>query len=642
MIMKRILLLLLIFIGINAFSQLDRWQQRVKYNINVSLDVVTNLLNGTETIDYWNNSPDTLRKVFFHLYWNAFQPGSSMDIRSQELGKIVIRQTKEGRNVLDWDRRVKDTLSKLKPDQIGYQKVKSIKQNGKVVQTRLHETILEVTLDKPIAPKTRSSFAIEFEAQVPVQIRRTGRDNADSVRYTIAQWYPRMAEYDEKGWQINPYIAREFYGVWGDYDVTIKLDITYMVAATGVLQNPANIGYGYPDSTGVVKGKNIWHFKANNVHDFVWTADPGYTRISHQFRKDLTLNVYFKNKNATADSAWHNILWATEKVLPFIEKQFGKYPWPQFSFIQGGDNGTEYPMATLMSRPSLTTAFHELMHAWYYQALANNETLYAWMDEGFATWAEDIVSDHYLKNWANQSPYISEAKKAENTKKITGVLMALPAIHDSSYSKYFALQKSPFEEAMSIPGDHYNTNYGYNASSYYKGAVFVEQLGYIISAKLRDSLMLEYYRQWKFRHPNPDDFIRLAEKIGGLELGWYKDYWINTIKPVDYSIGNITYENGKTQILLNRIGKMPMPIDVLLTFKDGTKEVHYIPLDMMYGEKPAEDSTSRFIHEPWKWTHPQYVFETMRNLKDLRSVEIDPSKRMADINQANNSLRIPD
>lgn len=643
--MKRvILILLLLLVTKSSFSQSDRWQQRIKYNINVNVDVNTNLLSGIENIEYWNNSPDTLKRVFFHMYWNAFQPNSSMDVRSRELGKQATRQDRKGNSILDWDPRVKDTISKLKPNEIGYQRVKKITLNGKTLQTQEHETILEVILDKPILPKSKSTFVVDFEAQVPLQIRRAGRDNAQGIRYSMSQWYPKMSEYDQNGWNPNPYIAREFYGVWGDYDVKITIDKNYMVGATGVLQNPNSIGFGY--STPGLKparliGNTItWNFIGNNIHDFVFAADPDYTHEWKQIRKDLIVRIIYQAKTPKEDSAWKNILWMAEKVLPFIEKKFGKYPWPVYSFIQGGDGGMEYPMATLMKDGSMGTAIHEWMHSWYQQLFGTNESLYSWMDEGFAEFAENQVVDYYRKNWANQSPYINDSIRAANNKALADEALAIPKIQSGSYKAYYTLQKSPYEEPLTTHADHYNTNFAYSNASYRKGSVFLVQLGYIVGDKVRDSIMLNYYNQWKFKHPTPDDFIRLAERVSGMELDWYKEYWVNSTKSIDYSIGDIKEANGKLQVTIKRGGKMPMPVDVLLTFKDGTKELHYIPLNLMYGAKSAEDATPRFVHEEWRWTHPEYIFETSRSLKDLKSVEIDPSGRMADVDRR--PLIIPD
>lgn len=626
-----------------GWSQSDRWQQKIRYNMDVQLDVNTNRVTGKQQIDYWNNSPDTLKRLFFHMYWNAFQPNSSMDVRSRELGKLATKQDKKGNPILDWDRRVKDTIFHLKPEETGYQRVKTILVNGRPQQMREHETILEVMLDKPILPKSKSSIAVTFEAQVPIQIRRAGRNNAEGVRFSMTQWYPKLAQYDKDGWHPNPYIAREFYGVWGDYDVKITTDKNYTVAATGVLQN-TGIGHGYaPPGHKPMKiagSTHTWNFIGNNVHDFAFVADNNFEHLSKKIRNDLTIRVFYKKKDAAADSAWNNVLWMAEKVVPYMEKRFGKYPWPEYAFIQGGDGGMEYAMATLINKPSLETAVHEWMHSWYQHLMGTNESLYPWMDEGFTTFGEDLVMDHYLRNFANQSPYIHDTTRRDNIKKLADKETAVPAIHHESYKNYYTLQKSVYEEPMSTHADHYNTNFAYGNASYFKGAVFLEQLGYIVGAAVRDSILLDYYRQWKFKHPNADDFIRIAEKRSGLELDWYKEYWVNSTKAIDYSIGNISYENGKTRIALKRAGKMPMPLDVVLTFKDGSRELHYIPLNLMYGAKAAEDSTSRIVHPAWKWTHPEYVFETSRNLRELKSVEIDPSGRMADIDRR--ALVIPD
>ena len=325
-----------------AVAQADRWQQHIDYKINVALDVTSNIIKGTEELIYTNNSPDTLRKVYFHMYWNAFAPNSAMDIRSRELGKnylsvrrgapITSASTLLGvDNVQDWDKRVKDRILNLTPTEIGYQRINQILINGKVQKLVDHETILEVQLTQAIAPKTSIKMSLQFEAQVPVQIRRSGRDNAEGLRYSMSQWYPKLVEYDEQGWNTNPYIAREFYGVWGNYDVTIQLDKNYMVAATGVLQNPTSIANA--------SGIKAWNFKGNNIHDFVWAADDQFKHLSKEVRKGLTLHVYYKQKTAVEDSAWANVLWAAEKALPYIEKKFGAYPYPQYSFIQGGDGG---------------------------------------------------------------------------------------------------------------------------------------------------------------------------------------------------------------------------------------------------------------------------------------------------------------
>ena len=607
------------FNTINA--QADRWQQRIKYNIDVKMDIVSNRFSGIEKIEYSNNSTDTLKRFFLHLYWNAFQPNSSMDVRSLELGKTKISEPnpKEETDGLDWDARVKDRISKLTPDEVGFQKVKSVIINGVAQQLKEHETILEVVLIKPILPKSKTMIDIAFEAQVPLQIRRSGRDNKEGIRYSMSQWYPKMVEYDYQGWNANPYIAREFYGVWGDFDVKITIDKNYMVTAGGDLLNANEVGYGYEDAgtkvNPVSTSTKTWKWQANNVHDFMWAADPNYKMITRTVANGPLIRVVYKAVDSL-ENHWQKMADTCALAYPIMAKTFGAYPYKTYTFVQGGDGGMEYPMATLIKNASVGTAIHEWMHSWYQMMMGTNESLYPWMDEGFTDYATTRV----------------EAA----IRGTTGF------IFDESYKKYFKLAKSGLEEPASTHSDHYNTNYAYGAAVYSKGAVFVSQLGYIVSDSIRDKILLAYYDTWRFKHPNPNDFIRVAEKWSGMELDWYKEYWINSTKTIDYSVGDIAIVNNNTSITIKRIGKMPMPIDVLITFKDGSQEMHYIPLNLMYGEKPIEHKIPRTLHQEWKWTHPIYSFTTSRSIKDIKSIEIDPSMRLADVNRTNNKLVIPD
>jgi len=663
---------LICHLSTDTVAQTDRWQQKIKYQIDVNMDVKTNRFTGTEKIDYWNNSPDTLTRIFFHLYWNAFQPNSSMDVRSRELGKTVLREPSRMSDGLDWDARVKDRISKLTPEQIGFQKVYSVKINGVVQQIKEHETILEVVLAKPILPKTQVQIDVQFEAQVPLQIRRSGRDNAEGVRYSMSQWYPKLVEYDYQGWNANPYIAREFYGVWGDFDVNITIDKKYFVTAGGDLMNAKEIGRGYiatvvqqqtaakPVATTAAKTKKpaakakkpvvntknkkpaapkqkvvaadtiknqpiidtnkiTWKWQAYNVHDFMWAADPQYKMITKAVVNGPLIRVVYKGTDSASevnDARWQRVLDTAVLAYPIIAKTFGPYPYNTYTFVQGGDGGMEYPMATLMKNASIGTAIHEWMHSWYQMMMGSNEALYPWMDEGFT----DYATSRIMAEMRGSKGFAAEG----------------------SYRSYFNLAKSGFEEPASTHADHYNTNFAYGAASYSKGAVFMEQLGYIVGAKVRDQILLDYYYQWRFKHPNPNDFIRVAEKRSGMELDWYKEYWINSTKTIDYAIGDINLVDGKTTLSIKRIGKMPMPVDVLITYKDGQKHMHTIPLDLMYGVKPAEDATPRTIEAAWRWTHPEYQFAIPRGIKDIKSIEIDPSMRLADINRNNNKLVIPD
>ena len=624
--------LLTMLLSVQLFAQPERWQQQINYKIDAALDVQKNTIKGTEEILYTNNSTDTLRKVYFHMYWNAFQPNSNMDVRSRELGKTTFTN-RRGDEVKDWDMRVRDRIQNLKPEEYGIQKVNTITINGKSQQLIEHETILEVVLTQPILPKSVVKMNVQFEAQVPVQIRRSGRDNKEGVRYSMSQWYPKMVEYDYQGWNTNPYIAREFYGVWGNYDVTLRMDKNYMVGGTGVLQNPT--------APLDKDGNKVWNFKGNTIHDFVWFADNNFKHLSKEVRKGLTLHVYYKAKDAKADSAWANVLWAAEKALPFMEQKMGAYPYPQYSFIQGGDGGMEYAMATLLAGPGLGTVFHEWIHSWYQHILGTNESLFAWMDEGFTSYGEEMVSHYYETNFATQSPYISEAAKKQIQVNLDRQSKLLPAVQNSNYSGYIALAKSGYEEPMSTHADHFNTNYAYSSAAYAKGGTFLGVLGYMMGEAKRDQLMLNYYNTWKFKHPNVNDFIRVAEKTSGLQLQWLKEYWVNSTKTIDYGLNDIQVSGQAALISIQRVGKFPMPIEVVVTYKDGSSELHYIPLDLMLAGKEQEGSMKQINHPEWKWTHPTYTFESTQPLGAIKSIEIDPSQRMPDINRSNNKIEIP-
>ncbi len=615
----------IIICTIKLNAQTDRWQQRISYQINVKMNVAANQLTGTEKIDYYNNSPDTLTRVFFHTYWNAFQPNSSMDVRSRELGNTVLRKRKDGTEVRDWDPRVRDRIANLKPNEIGYQKILYVKYNGIAQQLKEHETILEVVLSKPILPKSKVSFDVSFEAQVPIQIRRSGRDNAEGVRYSMSQWYPKLAEYDYHGWNANPYIAREFYGVWGDFDVNISIDKKYTLAGTGTLQ-PLEYKAKVKSQNSKLEervtakekqetvNEKTWHFTAQNVHDFVWAADTNYITIQRQIKNGPLLYIVHKNYD-TINAAWEKLADTVTLAYPLMAKYFGAYPYKNYSFIQGGDGGMEYAMATLVKGPGIGTAIHEWMHSWYQGMLATNESIYPWMDEGFTNYAEERV--------------IAELRGKKDFAQ------------DGNYDSYYNLVKSGFAEPLTTHADHYISNYGYSLNSYSKGAVFIEQLGYITGDKIRDEILLEYYNQWRFKHPDINDFIRVAEKLSGLELKWYKEYWVNTTKTINYAIDSLWEDDGKTSIRIRRIGEMPMPVDVQISFKDSSKELHYIPLNLMFGSKPVEDSAiSRTIHEEWRWTHPTYTFTTNKKLAEILQVEIDPSQRLADVDKRNNTLKI--
>jgi hypothetical protein len=568
--------------------------------MDIDMDVNNYQYKGKQQLVYTNNSPDELDKVFYHLYFNAFQPGSQMDVRSL--------------NIKDPDGRVGDRISKLKPDEIGYIKVNELKQNGAAVSFETVGTILEVTLNKPIKSGESVTFDMNFDAQVPVQVRRSGRNNKEGVALSMAQWYPKMAEYDFQGWQTPPYIAREFQGVWGDFDVTIHIDKSFTIGGTGYLQNPQEIGHGYEDKSAALSlpegDKLTWHFKAPRVHDFVWAADPAYIHDILKMKNGIDLHFFYKK---TLDEKylkdWKDLQPKTAELMDYYSKHVGQYPYKQYSVIQGGDGGMEYAMATLITgQRGFGSLFgvtaHEMAHTWFQFLLASNESLHPWMDEGFTTYISNKASNEILEE-GKENP------------------------HSGSYRGYNYVVNNNLEEPLTTHADRYNTNTAYSIASYSKGNIFLSQLEYVIGKENVAKGLKQYFTNFSFKHPTPNDIKRTMEKVSGIDLGWYLNEWTETTHTIDYGVKSVE----GNEITLERIGQMPMPIDVEVIYTDGTKQSYNIPLEMMRGNKP----TTATILKDWGWAYPTYTFKAAKKVK---SVEIDASKLMADINDENNVFEV--
>ncbi len=565
-------------------SQSAYWQQHADYSMTIDMDVNTYQYQGTQKLVYTNNSPDVLNRVYYHLYFNAFQPGSEMDVRS--------------RTIADPDARVGDRISKLKPNEIGYIKVTSLKQNGKALNHETVGTVLEVDLAKPIQPGEQVTFEMVFNAQVPVQIRRSGRNNKEGVALSMTQWYPKLAEYDFEGWHADPYIGREFHGVWGDFDVKLTIDKNYVVGGTGYLQN----------ETAASGNKKTLHFKAPNVHDFTWAADPDYIHDTMQVPNGPLLNFYYKSTLAQDKlNNWKKLQPKTVELMQYFSEHIGQYPYKQYSVIQGGDGGMEYAMCTLITGERkfgslVGVTAHELAHSWFQFLLATNEAKHEWMDEGFTSYISDYAMNHVMK------------QGREN-----------PAA--GAYSNYIYLATSGKEQPLTTHADRYHFNQAYGIAAYSKGEVFLAQLGYVIGEDNLKKTIKKYFKDFAFKHPTPLDVIRSAEKVTGLELDWYLMDFAQTTNTIDYSVKAIEDQN----ITLERIGLMPMPIDVSVTYTDGSTEDFYIPLQIMRGEKP----TSATVKPDWAWAYPTYTF---RASKAVKSVQIDPKNGMADVNKGNNMM----
>ncbi|HAT70873.1 MAG TPA: peptidase M1 [Flavobacteriaceae bacterium] len=602
--MTKYLSVLICFLSLSAIAQNNTsyWQQHVDYNMDIDMDVETFQYKGTQKLEYTNNSPDDLNRVFYHLYFNAFQPGSEMDVRLQNIQDPDGRMTTEDK---------KSRIMSLSESEMGYIKVKSLTQDGKEVTYKTVGTVLEVELATPIKSGDKATFEMEFDGQVPQQIRRSGRNNAEGVSLSMTQWYPKMAEYDFEGWHADPYIGREFHGVWGDFNVNITIDKDYIIGGTGYLQNPEDIGYNYgdegPKGKKGKKGKLTWKFKAPMVHDFTWAADPDYIHDKVTANDGTVLHFLYQDNDRIKEN-WKNLQPKTEQILEFFNENIGPYPYEQYSVIQGGDGGMEYGMSTLITGERkfgslVGVTAHEMAHSWFQFILATNEAQHEWMDEGFTSFI------------SSEAMNVVMGENKENP-------------HSGSYRGYTYLANSGVEQPMTTHADRYNVNQAYSITAYAKGAVFLAQLEYILGNDLQDEIIKEYYNQWKFKHPTPNDFIRVAEKVSGAELGWYLIDFGQTTNTIDYAVKTI---EGNTATL-ERIGLMPMPIDAKVTFADGTTKMVHIPLRMMRWVKPNAEN----VQEDWPWAMPTYE---LKMDKEISKVEIDPSQLMADVKRDNNTMQ---
>ena len=600
--MKKLVFILLC-VPIISVAQTS-WQQQADYFMDIEMDVSDFTFKGDQKIVYTNNSPDTINKVYYHLFFNAFKPGSQMDVRS--------------RTIQDPDRRVGDRIFGLKEKDFGDLSVKTLKQDGKKVEFKELETVLLVKLNTVLLPGEKTELKMSFTGQVPLQIRRSGKLNKEGVDLTMTQWYPKLAEYDFEGWHPNPYIGREFHGVWGDYTVNITIDKNYVLGGTGYLQNAEEIGHGYSKKpVSLNKNSLTWKFYAPKVHDFAWAADPEY--LHDKVTSDSGVDLHFFYKPSVNVDNWKRLQNDTLGLLKYFEENIGPYPWNQYSVIQGGDGGMEYAMCTMITgeRPYASlfgVTAHELAHAWFQHILATNEAKHPWMDEGFTEYITSLAEESVL-NKSSKFP------------------------HKSSYDRYYLVNtfqvKNPdveIDQPQTVHSDRWNYNFTYGANAYSKGSVFLSQLGYIIGKENLSKTIKRYYDEFKFKHPTPNDFKRTAEKVSNMELEWYLNDWTRTTNKVDYEI--VSYNPESRGLLIKRKGLIPMPIELSVVFEDLSVKKYYIPIDLTFGSKSFTDDVEEI--PVWSWVQPEYRFFVKDNNKKVVRIEIDPSKRMADVDQENN------
>ena len=578
------------------------WQLGVAYAMDIAMDAPAHRFTGRQTLTLRNGSPDTLRTVYYHLYFNAFQPTSLMAQRNRELP--------------DPDARVVPRIFGLKPDEIGYHRVGSLTQDGAPVTFRVDDTILRADLARPIPPGGQAVFTMAFESQVPLQTRRSGRDSREGIDFSMSQWYPKLANYDARGWHADPYIGREFYAPYGTFDVRITIPAEYMLGATGVLANAAEIGHGYGRDTTRTAPRGdtrpiTWRFVAENVHDFAWAADRDYVHDRIAGPNGREYHLLYQPAFA---AGWTFLRGFVPRIIAAFEARVGPYVWPQFTVAQAGDGGMEYPMMNFITggrTPGslIGVTAHEAAHEWFYGMLGSNEADYSWMDEGFTQWLEN-----------------------EGVAEVFGV----PTGQTDATRAIVALQESGLFEKLNQPADWYETNRAYSSAAYNGGSMLLDLLGYVIGDSARDAGLRRYYRENLLRHPQPADVERAMEAAGGVELDWLFHQVANSTYRMDYAVEGVRARGANTEIRLERRDRMVFPVDVKLTMDDGSLRYVTIPTSEMGGAKRTPAGWTAV--EPWGWTRERYTLTVPGR---VRTVQLDPEQRAPDYNRLNDADRTP-
>lgn len=613
------------------------WQQDVHYKIKANIDESTDIIDGEEILTYYNNSPDTLHFLFFHLYQNAFQPESY----ASELSRVNHVVEKYGR----YEKEKKGTVI----DYILYDNM-SEQYDGLNLRVELDNTIMKVDLPEGLAPHKSVRLKIKFKTYFDKgTMRRRFKkfDASGNTHYDGVHWYPRVSVYDKKNaWDTNQHLGKEFYGDFGTYDVALTFSSNYVVEATGVLQNenevmPADLRerldiknfYNKPwNSPATVitpyrkYDRKTWIYHAENVHDFAFTADPTY-RIDTKEWNGIKCISLVQEPHA---SGWKNAAYYTARVIETYSRDFGMYLYPKM-IVADAQDGMEYPMLTLDggSDPSYRSLLaHEIGHNWFYGMIGNNETYRAFLDEGFTqfltSWSQERIDGLEVIQPSSKSSYVNYFKKPDLVREKS---VLRPYLQDAMKGD---------APPLNIHSDYYESALGHGGGYrhvYMKTATMLYNLEYTLGEDLFLDAMKHYFDKWKLCHPYEEDFKESITEYVGYDMSWFFDQWINTDKTIDYSVKNVHKAGfGDYKITLERKGEMQMPLDITIIDKNGTEHEYYIPNTHFQKNTKA---TKLPKWEAWDKLYPTYSFIASIPY-GIKDVIIDPSNRLADVNPINN------
>ncbi len=607
------------------------WQQDVAYHIYAIMVEDSNMIDGAEVLSYWNNSPDTLNEVYFHLYQNAFVNGSYL----HELEKT---------------NHVKPHPGIMEAAGLGTI-TKGVQVDGETAKTITDNTIMKVLLPRPLRPGGQISVKMTFKTYYDngATRRRMQMYNAwGFTHYNGVQWFPKLCVYDRMhGWDTYQHLNKEFYGDFGLYDVVLDFPSNYIVEATGVLQNResvlpdslrrklelknfANKKWNEPPSVITPYRRNErkqWHFVANNVHDFAFTADPTY-RIGTAYENGVECVALVQEPHA---AGWQNATNYIAKIIRTFSEDIGAYCYPKIVAADAQD-GMEYPMLTLDggSEPGYRGLFvHEIGHNWFYGQVGSNETYRAAMDEGFTqfltAWGLRRIDG---ENSVTGTPRSWLSRKFNEPRNVLDNNVLTPYTMDAL---------SGNETAINTHSDDFNSGLNHGGGYrevYFKTASMLYNLQYVLGDSLFQATLHHYFEQWKFAHPYFEDFRASVTQFTHQDLSWFFDEWFETTKTLDYRIGKIRRLRGDDSfaICFKRKGEMQMPLDFTVTAKDGRTYSFYIPNTWWQKENSATLLPKWY---GWGKLNPEYT-AMVQIPGGISSVQIDTTARLADKNMTDN------
>jgi peptidase M1-like protein len=592
------------------------WQQRVDYTIAASLDTARHVISGSESIRYANNSPDTLTFLWFQLDQNLFRE----DSRGAYLNPDDTRWGAQGF-------RGGFTLDSVRAVRRGPARAGRATTRRVALGTVVNQTVMRVDLDEPLPPRGSVTIELRFSFMVPEHgADRMGREQfAEGWLYEIAQWYPRLAVYDDvRGWNTDQYLGQgEFYLEYGDFDVSLTVPRGFIVAATGTLANPLEVltaeqrrrlalairsdttiaivarsEVGRPDSRPAGGSPTLtWRFTARNVRDVAWGAAPNFIWDASGWNGILMQSFY----PPIADSIWRQSTRMVRHSIKHYSEWWFPYPYPTAINVNGPVGGMEYPMLVFCAnRTSLDGLFgvttHEIGHGWYPMIVGNNERLYAWMDEGF----NSFINIYSAREFYPDRPWLRTRGQA------------------SSWAQF---ARTGQDEPPMLPADRISPAQLGNVA-YGKPATGLYLLRHVVLDTARfDRAFREYTRRWAFRHPEPADFFRTMEDVAGEDLAWFWRGWFYRTDVVDLAVDTVRTVAGRTArytwVMLSSPGGLPMPVNLRLTHADGTTESVKLPVEI------------------WYYGNRYRYIRTFAS--DVTKVEIDPDADLPDINRGNNT-----